>query len=305
MVHENDVEKTLKAWEEAVKNHTDYSVEHRVKTAEGSYRWYLSRGTPVIKEDGKFRWYGTATDIDEQKKNQKALQEALKARDEFLSIASHELKTPLTSLSLQFQIQKRGMDRSDPNIMSSKRISELTELGEKLVKRLNVLVEDMLDVSRIRTGNLAINKTRINLSEVFHDVLERLRPVFTEENYQIPVFRAEPVTGLFDPGRMEQVFINLINNAIRYGNGKPIDVEMHQNENQAHLSIRDQGRGIPEEMKDKIFDRFERAVDSKEISGLGLGLYITKKIVEAHDGRIWVESESGRGSTFHVTIPLS
>ena len=304
MLHDEDVEKTVRAWEEAVKSQTPYSVEHRVRTADGSYRWYLSRGTPVVKEDGNVRWYGTATDIDEQKKIQKALHEALVARDEFLSVASHELKTPLTSLSLQFQLQKRGMAKKDPSFLGYERISQLTDLGERLTKRLNVLVEDMLDVSRIRTGNLSIIKKEIDLSEVFQDVLERMTPVFTEANYQVPMFHQKEVKGSFDPYRMEQVFTNLISNAIRYGNGNPIEVEMFQKGNEVHFSLKDHGRGIPEEMKDKIFDRFERAVDSNKISGLGLGLYIAKKIIEAHEGQIWVESEPEKGSTFHVILPL-
>ncbi|MFP5384434.1 MAG: PAS domain-containing protein [Bacteriovoracia bacterium] len=305
MLHEEDRQKTIEMWENAVKSRRPYSIEHRVKLSDGSFRWYLSRGTPVVKDDGSVRWYGTATDIDQQKKNEKELKEALRARDEFLSVASHELKTPLTSLSLQFQIQKKGMDKKDPKILSEERITQLTSLGERLIKRLNVLVEDMLDVSRIRTGNLSINKAPIDISEVLSDVLERMDPMFIDGKYSLPQFNKTEIRGSFDAYRIEQVFTNLISNAIRYGNSNPIEIEMYQKENYVHFAIKDHGRGIPPEMRDKIFDRFERAVDSKEISGLGLGLYITKKIVEAHDGKIWVESKLNEGSTFHVTLPLS
>lgn len=171
---------------------------------------------------------------------------------------------------------------------------------EKLVR----LVDEMLDLSRITSGKFKIELTSCDLCELLRDSLNRLKPAFQKAGVSIPhLEQCEGSKGNWDPLRIEQVIINLLTNALRYGNGKPINVRLKNFEKVVRLSVQDHGIGISDDAKESIFNRFERATNTSKKQGLGLGLYITKEIVLAHKGRIWVESEAGQGSTFHVDLP--
>lgn len=234
----------------------------------------------------------------------KRAQDAVQARDEFLSIASHELKTPLTSLKLQAQLHKRAIQKNDPKAYSKETIDFMVEQNEKQVARLTRLVDDMLDVSRIRAGSPTIERESVDLTELIHDVIQRLEDQFRAASYDLPKVTADPVvSGHWDKLRIEQVLINLLTNAMKYGSKKPIEVAIRSNADSVTVSVKDSGLGIAKDMQTRIFDRFERAVNANEVSGLGLGLFITKQIIGAHGGRIWVESELGTGSTFFVVLP--
>jgi signal transduction histidine kinase len=283
------------------------SLEFRILKPNKSIGWmsligkaeYDSYGNPI-------KMYGTNIDISEKKRSEDLLHEALFYRDEFLSIASHELKTPLTSLKLQSQLFKRSAAKDDPSAYSKERIDRLVGEVERQVRRLVRLVDDMLDISRIRTGKLSISKEKINLSHLALEVVERSKPQFAENGRAIPtVGRCDPCEVLCDRLRIEQVMSNLLNNAFRYGKGLPVSVEVIMHEGLAHIFVQDQGIGIDGPNKEKIFTRFRRAVPASEVSGLGLGLYIAKQIVEAHGGNIQVESELDKGSTFIVQLPLA
>jgi signal transduction histidine kinase len=232
--------------------------------------------------------------------------EHVMARDEFVSIASHELKTPLTSLKLQAQIMQRTISK-DPSQLTPEKLESLVSQIDLQTTRLTRLVDDMLDISRIRTGILKINKEQVNLAEVIADVIERLRPQFIEKMGVPPQCDLEKnLIGQWDRFRLEQVMTNLFTNAIRYGKEKPINVKAYRDQDIVKVSVKDQGMGIAEENQRKIFMRFERAgMSASEVSGLGLGLFITKQIVEAHGGTIEVQSELEKGSTFTVSLPLS
>jgi signal transduction histidine kinase len=230
------------------------------------------------------------------------LRAAVAARDEFLSVASHELRTPLSTLRLQTTTLSRWLARET----QSEHESALTKhfaVIERQVARLEKLMADLLDVSRITSGRLELHRESIDLVVLVREIVDRFR---ADRVGSTPViaFESDPsVAGEWDPFRIDQVASNLVANAIRYGEGTPIHVSVRGTDDEARLIVKDEGIGIAGDQKERIFERFERAVSSSNYGGLGLGLWIAKQVVDAHDGGIGVDSELGRGSTFTVTLP--
>jgi len=229
---------------------------------------------------------------------EKSLNEALFYRDEFLTIASHELKTPLTSLKLQCQIFKRAVSKNEKDAYDIGRIDRLVHQTDSQVSRMVKLIDDMLDLSRIRTGMLSITRERFDLGELVKSVVHEMRP-------EIPIEQSyEECPVMVDKARIEQVLKVLLNNAVKYGRGLPVTIQVVQQDGVAVAMLKDKGMGIAKQLHEKIFERFERAVPASEVSGLGLGLYIAKKIITAHAGKISLESEIDKGSTFTLVLPL-
>ncbi len=301
-----DHEKITAAWENAIATRSPFQTEMRIRSKEGESRWFMSRANPLLEANGEIRaWYGTNTDIHEQKRYQNELQEAVKARDEFLSIASHELKTPLTSLKLQTQMIKRQIAKEDPAAYSKERVDQLADQTDKQVNRLTRLVDDMLDIARIRTGNLTLQSEPFDLRDLVKDTVARMHSQFLRAGCGDPkLLLGDAANGVWDRMRLEQVLDNLFTNAIRYGSGKPVEVSVESFPNHVRLSVKDHGIGIAKPAQEKIFERFERAVNANEVSGLGLGLFIIRQIVGAHGGSIRVESDEGQGACFTVDLPL-
>lgn len=299
------VKKVAAFWAGEWKKNEVWEDTFPLRGADGNYRWFLSRQHPIKDDKGNvIRWFGTNTDVTEQMALQEDLRDALRARDEFLSIASHELKTPLTSLKLQAQLHQRAINKHDPQAYSPERVDKITYQIDKQVSRLTRLVDDMLDVSRIRSGKLQIERERFDLCDLVEEVIERMRTQFTDSSYSVPdITRCDGAMGDWDRLRLDQVVTNLLTNAIRYGDKKPVDVTIEADAGNVRLTVADKGIGISDDAKEKIFERFERAVNANEVSGLGLGLFIAKQIVAAHGGRIWVESKLGKGSSFTVELP--
>jgi len=227
--------------------------------------------------------------------------EATKVRDEFISIASHELKTPLTSLKLQTQMTKKQLSKTHG--LTSEQMEKQLDNTVNQIDRLNKLVDDMLDVSRINTGKLNLHKSNINLSNLLHELIERFMPQFEGVDSKVHTEITPDVIGHWDSYKLEQVINNLFSNAIRYSPRKNIYVKLTIEKNMAILSVKDEGMGIDASNLERIFERFESASNSSK--GLGLGLYITRQIVELHNGTIHVESEVGKGSNFIIKIPLN
>jgi signal transduction histidine kinase len=239
---------------------------------------------------------------EEEQRARAELEAAVRARDEFLSLASHELKTPLTSLMLQTQLLQQRQQRGEQ--LPAESVQRVLGQTVRQTQRLARLVNDMLDISRLSAGKLALETETFDLAELASDVVAKLSPQMSEARCDVSVQAAEPVVGTWDRYRLEQVLTNLLTNAARYAAGKPVEVSVRRLGNRAELRVRDHGRGIAQEDQERIFHKFERAVGSREVSGLGLGLFIVREIVEMHGGTVRVESEPGLGAVFSVGLPM-
>lgn len=302
-IHPEDKQRVLEVWEKGRKAQLPVSYDFRILMKDGSYRWFLSLGNPFFNEKGELaKYYGTWTDIHEQKLQETNLSLAVKSRDEFLSIASHELKTPLTSLRLQSQMVARVPLQDRERVVQVDRIKNFANTVDRQVSRLNRLVEDMLDVSRIESGKLTFKKKELNLVPLLNEIIGRMTPQFIQKKALPPTtqFEITAAIGVWDSERLEQVFTNILSNALRYGEGRPVKVTLKKNKNAVEVGVHDQGQGISREMIRKIFEKFERGDETTENTGLGLGLFISKQIIDAHGGEIEVISSPNEGSTFYV-----
>jgi signal transduction histidine kinase len=231
------------------------------------------------------------------------LRAAVAARDDFLSVASHELRTPLTTLRLVTTTLSRQLTQSGAESRSD--FSQQVAVIDRQVGRLEALTAALLDVSRITSGRLALHHEPIDLVTLVHEIVDRFRADQAEGAPVVELHGEKSVVGEWDSSRIDQVVSNLIANAISYGRGTPVRVSVDGAGDTVRIMVRDEGIGIAADQKARIFERFERAVPSSNYSGLGLGLWIARQIVDAHGGSIGVESELGRGSTFTVTLPRS
>jgi signal transduction histidine kinase len=245
-----------------------------------------------------------------------ALQEAVRARDEFLAIASHELRTPLTSLQLQLQRlwRKTGADgASDQGAadaagappMPTGDLRARLRLISRSADRLQALVERLLDVTRLTTvGRIELLVDDADLSELVRAAVRRMLATESEgPTGPIAVRAPAPVVGRWDAQRLETVIVNLLDNALKYGRGRAVDVSVESTAEGGRVTVVDQGIGIPPEDQRRIFERFERAVPIHHFGGFGLGLWLSQQIAKAHGGRIKVESRPGEGSTFVLELP--
>ncbi|WP_224363562.1 CHASE domain-containing sensor histidine kinase [Hyalangium versicolor] len=244
-----------------------------------------------------------AFDVTERRRSEETVRTAVRLRDEFLSVASHELKTPLTSLSLKLQtLAREAATQSESPFVLKTRTN--VETARKQIKRLSDLIGDLLDVSRISSGKMKLHWEPVDFSAVVREVAARLEPEATRAESRLTVETPDALPGRSDRMRFEQVVENLLTNAIKYGAGKPIHIQMHADAQRLVLTVRDHGIGIAPEHQVRIFERFERAVSERNYGGLGLGLYITRTILEALGGTIRVQSETGQGACFTVELPL-
>ncbi|WP_437973258.1 AAA family ATPase [Sorangium sp. So ce295] len=231
-------------------------------------------------------------------------QQAIERRDEFLLVASHELKTPLTSLTMQAHLLARLLPRLQRGEVAPERIDAAIQLLNRQIARLAHLVNELLDVTRLNAGQLTLSRAPVDLAALAREVVERMHQQLTDARCRTQLELDEPVMGHWDPSRMEQVLINLLSNAIKYGAGGLIHVIVRREGARGVLVVRDHGMGIAEADQARIFERFERAVSVRNFGGLGLGLYIVRWIVTSHGGTIRVESRPGAGATFIVELPL-
>jgi signal transduction histidine kinase len=218
--------------------------------------------------------------------------DAIRARDEFLSVASHELRAPLASLKLQLGLAARPQAGATPPEAAAK-----LEMATRQVDKLTRLITELMDVSRIRAGQLRLDLEPMDLVVAARDVVARFREDALKAKSEVTLLADEEVRGHWDPLRMEQVMTNLLSNALKFGAGKPVEVEIRGGERAARLVVRDHGIGISPDDLERVFERFERAVDARSYGGMGLGLYIVRQIVEAHGGTVHLESQLGAGST--------
>jgi len=241
--------------------------------------------------------------IETLEKNYDSAQAEIKARDQFLAIASHELKTPVTSMLLQVQTAIHNIRNVSLANFSVATLLKMLEDTEQQSKRLSKMVNDLLDLSLITTGKIDLEMEETNISQIVERVAERFSERLVNKK-QITVIIKNPVIGLCDKLRIEQAIVNLVSNAIKYGNNKPIMIQVSETTDKVKIIVSDQGIGIATDQQKRIFNRFERAVSSRDYKGLGVGLYITYQIVNAHHGKIHIESQLNKGSAFTIELPL-
>ncbi len=271
---------------------------------DGSRFWASISLTPIFDASGRHRGFAKVTRdltdrraLEQERLRLAHAQEALRLRDDFISLASHELRTPLTSLQLQLQALVRRRDELPPWL--SARLDRATRSAD----RLSALVESLLDVSRIRTGHLVLELQEFDLCALAAEVVEELRLTAERAGSEVHLHAPDPVVGQWDRLRVGQVLTNLLGNALRYGAGSRVDVEVAAEHDAVVMRVRDHGPGFPESELPRLFDRFERATQTAHHGGLGLGLYVSREVALAHGGEMRASNAAGGGAIVEVRLP--
>jgi signal transduction histidine kinase len=293
---------------------TDGKPEFELKIAAGPEGRFKANGRK-LRRDGKSFWtnilitslktesehlMGYSVVIQDITKNKKIkeLEESLRMREEFISVASHEFRTPLTKILMNLQFIRKKSPELHERIIKSLDICE--DSSRELVK----LMDGLVDVSRLRLGKIELKRTKTNITDIILNMLDKFKDQIRLAGNHVSFSYDKKIVGYWDQARLEQLFSNLLSNALKYAPEKFIKMELKQQNGDVLFIISDDGPGIPYPLQSKVFQRFERAVDSKKISGLGLGLYVSRQIVLAHMGTITLESHPGHGTTFLISLPL-
>jgi signal transduction histidine kinase len=226
--------------------------------------------------------------------------EAVRARDDFLAVAAHELRSPLTSMLLQVQVLGRTLANQHFDARTADRAFAVAEAQ---MRRLSTLIDGMLDVSRFTTKQLLIHLEEVDLARLLGDLLTSLSADLARAGCTVTVSAPRTLVGRWDRGRIEQVLGNILSNAMKFGAGRPIEVDVDATEETVRIAVRDHGIGISAEDQARIFGRFERAVPTRHFGGLGLGLYTSLQILRAHQGSLHVDSREGQGAQFVIDLP--
>ncbi|MEO6819167.1 MAG: PAS domain S-box protein [Ginsengibacter sp.] len=294
IIHEDERNKNIAEWKEAVDTGNDFIFEHRFRRSDGEYRWQLSRAVPLKDAEGIIqRWIGTSTDIHEMK-----AQEQLK--DYFISMASHELKTPLTSIKGYVQILMSIHEKSEDAFLQ-KSLNTI----DRQINKLTNLIADLLDLSKIKIGSLSLNKEEFLIKDLIIDITDQISQIYPEAKITIDNHLHQIIVA--DKERIGQVLINFLTNAIKYSSASSeIRVNTIVTEENILVSVIDAGIGISKVNQDKIFERFFRVEGKNQntFPGFGIGLFICTDIIKKHGGKIGVNSEPGKGSEFYFSIPV-
>jgi signal transduction histidine kinase len=239
----------------------------------------------------------------QQAATQAQLERALVMRDEFMSMVSHEMRTPLNTLYLETQLRKMQLERGNMAAFGAEQLQRMVARDDRQIQSIIRLIDDMLDVSRIRSGKLSLRPGWVELSGLLRRVVHDLTPQATTAGATLTLEAGTPVSGWWDEFRIEQIVVNLLTNAMRYGCQQPISVTLTVEQDWARIDVRDCGPGIAPENQAKIFEPYERGVGSDAPAGLGLGLYISRQLAEVHEGSLTLESKPGEGSVFSLTLP--
>lgn len=288
-IHPDDLPLALKRWTAALETGTEYLVEFRLLFSNDVYKWHLSRAVPLVENGQITLWLGTNTDIDVQKNNEHK-------KDEFLSIASHELKTPLTSIKAFNQLMRRTKDTD--------RVTSFMDKSAEHIRRLEKLIGDLLDVTRLNAGKLDYNMQPFGFKQLLLDTVESVQHMSPTHVILLENTVDVDLTG--DQFRLEQVMTNFLTNAVKYSpHGEKVIVNSKLDDDHITVSVQDFGIGIDKEHVERLFDRYYRVDNtSMRFEGLGLGLFISSEILKRHQGKFWIESEPEQGSTFYFSIPL-
>jgi PAS domain S-box-containing protein len=313
ILHPEDREYSLKRWKESINNGTPFEIENRQLAADGKYYWHLSRAHAHTDENGNvIMWVGTATEIEQHKRAAELLEKKVAERTEelnrvnielaqsntdleqFAAIASHDLQAPLRTINSYLGIIR---DRNQ-NVLDERSLGQI-EKAIKAAARMKNLIQSLLEYSRINTAKVVFRE--FDLNNTVDEMLSNIEDLKQQKNAQIIVGQMPVVYA--DELQINQLLQNLVTNGINYNTSDPviINIDALENEDEFIITVRDNGMGIEEEYKTKIFEVFTRL--NSEVKGSGLGLSISKKIVDKHHGRIWIESVIGKGTTFYFTIP--
>lgn len=296
-IHPADKARALKAWLKAVKEGGDFEIEIRIKDPYDVYVWHLVRAIPYTDDNTSIlKYFGSCTNIQEQK-------ELLNKKDEFISLASHELKTPLSSLKGYINILQKT--KQDPFYTT------IIERCYKAINNMQYLVGSLLDVTRIHSGQLDLNIVESPIYDVVAESIELTKMNYTTHQVNLAFNVGKETEVYMDVPRILQVLINLLSNAIKYSpNAAKVELTVDKVPDQQHLviAVKDFGLGIPSDQLEHIFGKYHRVTDSsnnKKIPGLGIGLYIIKEIIRLHKSNIHVKSEINKGSVFYFYLPVA
>ena len=291
-IREDHRQKVTEAVNASFANNTGFNVEYPVVVADNRERWVRSVGKVVSNENGSYYLTGVLADITEQKMDELR-------KNDFIGMVSHELKTPLTSLNAIIQVANAKLNNSGDSFLAG-----AMSKANVQVKRMSKMINGFLNISRLESGKVMIDKSHFNIEELVREVAEELR--LTTTTHIIDLDLCKPISVFADRDKINSVISNLISNAIKYSPGNTtIRLTCTANDKEVTISVSDEGMGINADDAARIFDRYFRVESSKtrHISGFGIGLYLSAEIVERHDGKIWLESEPGKGSTFYFSLP--
>lgn len=304
-VHFEDFQRCMDTYAKAFNERAIFEMEYRLRRHDGAYRWILDRGRPRYLPDGTFTGFiGSCVDITELKQLESDLRRALRGRDEFLAIASHELRTPIAALRLHLENLCRTIEKTSE--LRDELRGRLDRHGRGALEKSNYLttmVNTLLDVSLLSDGGLRIEREPFDLAGVVRSVVERFGDAAADAACDLRLSIEHELVGKWDRMRVEQVVTNLLSNALKYGAGQPVDVAASRSSEGVRLVVTDHGIGIKAEDQAHVFDRFSRFVSARNYGGFGLGLWISREIVVAHGGRIELQSTPGAGASFTVVLP--
>jgi PAS domain S-box-containing protein len=301
-LHPEDRDAVVNALSAHLEKEALYDVSFRLRHAEGGYRACVSRGQALRDAAGRpVRMAGIIDDVTERLRLLRETQEAVRTRDEFLSVAAHELRTPLTALRLRLQGVNTTLQEDRPQTKAQ--LTQALVLADRQVERLASLVDTLLDVSQLHSQALRLELEEVDLAAVVREAVERSEHEATRAGCPLLLGTLPSTLGRWDRVRMSQVVKHLLANAMKFGPGKPVEVTIEAEPDTAVLQVRDHGIGIAPDRVEGLFQRFERAVSVSHYGGLGLGLYRVRRIVEAHGGAVTVNSVPGQGATFRVHLP--
>jgi two-component system CheB/CheR fusion protein len=291
VTHPDDLENMRSAWSRSLTTGEPLKIETRKRSVHGEYRWHITNALPFRDNDGNMiAWFGVCTDIEDQKMD-------MKKKDEFISMASHELKTPVTSLKAYTQMVMMKFAKEE-NVAGLGVLAKMDNQIDKLTR----LIGDLLDASKANSGQLNFNYEKIDFNELVKEAADTMQFMSPRHKIELNLNDTRTIKG--DKSRLGQVIINLLSNAIKYSpNADKIVVSSHNNKNSIRFCVQDFGIGIPLSQQSKLFSRFFRVTENT-YPGLGLGLYISSEIIKRHSGTMDFKSEEGKGSVFCFSLPV-
>lgn len=303
-LHPDDIERTVATWTRSLTTGEKYEIEYRFREARtGIYNWFITRALPFRNEDGEIvRWFGTCTNIEAHKKNAQLL-DLNKSKDEFISIASHQLRTPATAVKQYLHMLDSGMFGE-----LSEQQHDLLQRGIESNERQLRTITDLLKVAQVDSGEARLNMIHVDMSGLVHEIITDMTEVFKnrEQALVYTPFKQKAIANV-DPEAMRMVIENIIDNASKYSaEDTAITVSVKLEKDEICIHIKDNGVGIPEEKRDKLFEKFSRIhnVRSTKVGGTGLGLYWAKRVIDMHEGKITYKENKPHGSIFTIRLKI-